>query len=59
MFNYRFYSRRQAFDRVCESAKVKGYGPKRLCKMFPERQQNINEVKKLLKKIDKTGTIDR
>jgi len=38
----------------------KGYGATtRLCKMFPDRQRNVDGVKTLIKKIDMTGSIDR
>jgi len=37
----------------------RGYGATRLCKMFPDRQWNVDGVKTLVKKIDMTGSIDR
>jgi len=37
----------------------KGYGATRLCKMFPDRQWNVDGVKTLIKKTDMTGSIDR
>ena len=37
----------------------KGHGATRLCKMFPDRQCNVDGVKTLIKKIDMTGNIDR
>ena len=37
----------------------KGYGATCLCKMVPDRQWNVDEVKTLIKKIDMTGSIDR
>jgi len=36
----------------------KGYGATRLCKMFPDRQWNVDGVKTLIKKIDMTDSID-
>jgi len=37
----------------------RGYGATRLCKMFPDRQWNVDGVKTLIKKTDVTGSIDR
>jgi len=37
----------------------KDYGATRLCKMFPDRQWNVDGVKTLIKKTDVTGSIDR
>jgi len=36
----------------------KGYGATRLCKMFPDRQWNVDGVKTLIKKIDMTCSIE-
>jgi len=35
----------------------KDYGATRLCKMFPDRQWNVDEVKTLIKKINMTGSV--
>jgi len=37
----------------------KGYGATCLCRMFPDRQWNVDGVKTLIRKIGMTGSIDR
>jgi hypothetical protein len=37
----------------------KGFGAKRLLKEFSNKNWSVNSLKKLLQKIDRTGSVDR
>jgi len=50
------YEDKASIELVCQQ---KGWGAKRICKEFPNKNWAVSSVKDLLRKIDKTNSISR